>query len=268
MATDTNTNQANDTKVTFDEKQQERINELIREAQGRAAKEVRTELDTIKSAHETLQSELNAAKTELSKAKTPGEKKEAKGDIEALQNQIDEMKRARENTVHELENLKRLSVQKDNEIKGAKDRETNFRKQVALTKAAEKVNPFSVDQIVKLSGDAVVWSDQRQSFVVTDPNTGQERMNSGYEPMSLDEYFTEVAAKNPNLVRSTAKTGTGSTESTRYDVSNSGKYTLEQLFGPKSNAALVNRLSFDDPAEYKRMRNMAIDNGMVIGKKH
>ena len=49
-------------KVTFDEAQQQKIDLLIREAQGRAASTVRTELHAAQARLTTLQDELQAAK--------------------------------------------------------------------------------------------------------------------------------------------------------------------------------------------------------------
>src|ERR1044072_5269963 len=108
MATDANNNdQANNDqqKATFDEAQQAKVNYLIREAQGREARELRSELETTKATLTALQSDLNSAKTDLSKAKTPAAKKEAAADVEALQNQINEMKSAGANTQQEVDRL-------------------------------------------------------------------------------------------------------------------------------------------------------------------
>jgi len=56
MATDQN--QAVPEKVVFSEKQQQKVEELIRSAQGRAAREVRAELSTAKAELASVQRSL------------------------------------------------------------------------------------------------------------------------------------------------------------------------------------------------------------------
>jgi hypothetical protein len=261
MATDPTTS-GGDPKVTFTPEQQARIDEIIREAQGRAGKEARTELENLKTQMQTMQSELQTAKEALKNAKTPQQKSEAQDDIAALQNQINEMKAAGTSTQQELERLRQAAASKDKEVSAAREEAKQIRKEVAMQKAASKVNFVNIGVVTKLTGDNIRWDDTRNTFIVVNEH-GTERLNAAYEPMSLDEFYTEFAAQNPYLVRGDVKGGAGSTESQRSGLSSNGKYTVEQIFGKKSVGALANKLNKEDPKEYARLKAIALENNLI-----
>lgn len=246
-------------KVEFDAAQQEKVNQLIREAQGRAAKEVRTELETAKAQVTTLQTELTEAKTRAASG-TPAERKEGAQDVIALQAQIDEMRTAAATSTRELERLKEVSRNKDNDINNAKGETREVRKQVAMQEAASKIGFVDAMDAIALSRDVVKWSDDRGRFVVIGEG-GAERMNGALDPMTLDEFFSEMATKKPHLVRSDMRGGTGSTESK--GSPSFGKIPLEKLFGAKSDARLANNLAMSNPAEYKKQRVAAKEAGLI-----
>lgn len=266
MPTD-GTNQAqepnNDEKITFTDKQQERVNELIRDAMGRAGREAKTEAETLKSELSSLRNELNEAKQTLSTAKTGKEKKDAQGDIEALQAQINEIQNAHKTVTQEVERWKttaQKAVEEKNEYKVRSEQE---RKAYALRDAAQKINPFDVNDVVQATKDSVVWDEDKKAWSVINPENGQPRLNSGLYPMSLDEFFTEFAAKKPYLVRGSAKPGIGSSESGRTDVANNGKYTVDQIFGKNSNSKLAQQLAKQDIKEYHRLKAIARESGLI-----
>lgn len=251
-------------KPTFNEEQQAFINELIKTKQGEAARELRTQLEETRNQFTTLQSELNEAKQRLQSATTPKQKQEAQGDIDALKTQLEEARTHATSAKTELENLRKQVSEKDRAIAQAKEEAMNVRKQVAMTSAASKVNFFDVGDVIEVTQKFVKWDDQRGKFIVTYEN-GQERMNASFEPMSLDEFFNEYAAKNPYKVRGDVKNGAGSSESQRAGVSNNGKFTVEQIFGKNSNGQLANELYKTNKAEYMRMRQIAVESGLLAG---
>ncbi len=267
MATDSIDNQAvtDDKKPTFDAAQQAKVNELIRDATARGGAEARTAAETFKTEAATLKSQLEEAKAELTRAKTPSQKKEANADVDALKDRITEMENVHKTVTTELENTRKLAQQRETEVKSAKEATINVRKESVLTQAVGKINPFEIDTVVGMIKDSVVWDDSKQAFVVVDPVNGQPRINSSFEPMKLDEFIAEFASRKPYLIRGGVKTGTGSSESGRFDVANNGRYSVEQIFGPKSDSRLANDLAKKDINEYRRLRAIAVDSGVLSG---
>jgi len=247
-------------KVTFDEAQQKRVDELIREAQGRSARDVRQELETTKATLTSLQQELEAAKA-LSKSGTASERKEAKDDASALQAQIDEIKRAGESTKAELERARQAMIAKDKELNSVRESELNTRKRVAIQGSASKLGFVDLDDVMALTERNIQWDSDKGKWIVMGDG-GVPRVNSAYEPMGLDEYYADVASKKPWLVRSDTKGGTGSTEASRSSLNN-GRYAVEQIFGQKSDPSLANKLAKDNPAEYRRLKQVAREAKLI-----
>lgn len=254
-------------KVTFDDRQQEKVNELLRDAQGRAGREAREKAQTLETELATLKSELDEAKRVAAAAKTTTAKKEAGDDVADLRAQIEEMRKAHSPVAAEMERMKQSLQVKDAEVLKAKQGTSEVRKEVALVSAAAKINPFEVDEVVNATKNAFVWDENTGRLVVVDPSTGQPRLNSAFERMSVDEFYAEYASKKPYMVRGTAKAGTGSTESTRYDVSGNGKYAVEQIFGPKSSGKDAQALVTSNPKEFARLKQIAIDSGLIGGRR-
>jgi hypothetical protein len=264
MATEANTqanNEQNTGKVTFDDAQQARVNELIQEAMGRAAREAKEELKTIKTQFTELQSELTAAKAAAAKAKTPGQKAEAADDIERIQAEMAEVKNAAELSKQEAERLKSQLQAKDKEVKDANGKALEIQKTHAMLTAASQVNFVDVNIVTKLTGDQVKYDDASGKFVVLNEQ-GTPRMNSAFEPMTLAEFYQEYANKHSYLVRGDVKGGAGSSESQR-SGSQIGKYSVEQIFGKNSNAALANKLAKTDYKEYSRLKIQAKEQGLI-----
>jgi hypothetical protein len=256
MATDATQEQATkdaQEKVTFSPEQQARIDEIVRESMGRAGRETKQANEELAGKVTTLESELTTAKAELAKAKTPADKKDAKGDVEALQAQLAEMRTAGQTTQSELERLRNVAAAKDKEVLEARSLATNVRRDAALQTAASKVNWVDPAIVVQLTRDLVQFDEQRKAFVVLGDN-GSAKLNAAYEPMSLEEYLNDFATKNPYLVRGDTRGGAGSTESQRSGLSSNGKFTVDQVFGKKSDSALANKLALTDPKEYARLK--------------
>lgn len=258
MATDANGNEIQ--AVTFDEKQQEKVNALIREKQGEAAREVRAMNAALEAEKTSLASELAAAKAALAKA-TPANKGKAAEDVAELHAQMAEMKVASQTALQELENTKRLAADKVREALEAKSETLKVKKEVAMHKAVSKLQFVDPSMVQKLTDDSVKFDEAKGKFIVIS-ESGTEKLNSSMEPMSLEEFYKDFAANNPYLVRAEARGGAGSSQS-QSGLSSNGKYELKQIFGKGSNPGLANKLALENPQEYQRMRAAAKENGLV-----
>ncbi len=211
-------------KVVFDEVQQKKVDELIRESMGRAAATVRLELATAQDQLTTLQAELQAAKDAAT----------ATGDV---------------------------AKAKDSEIQKAKEETVAVRKQNAITEAGAKYNFYNPAQLAKLTSDEIRWDGAK--FVVLGSDA-TPRLGLDGSTLSLDSFFREFAAQNPHLVRGDVKPGIGSREAQQPPYATLGeKEKLTQLFGRKSDSKKANDLAMSDPAEYKRQRHAARRLGLI-----
>lgn len=252
-------------KVVFDDKQTARVNELIREAQGRAGNEARATAARLETEAATLRQQLADANAKVAAAANAGDKKDAKDDVVRLRAEIDEVKRAGQTTADELRQARELVKSHENEAKTAREEATTVRKTVAIQSAAAKANFVNTDVVNKLTADNIKWDATKGKFVVHGDN-GQPRLNASFEDMSLDEFYTEFASKNPYLVRGDVKLGIGShSGSQRIDVSNNGKFELKNVFGKDSSGKAAMELMKTNPAEYARLKVLAINSGLLQG---
>lgn len=251
-------------KVTFSEAQQVKINSLIQDAQGRAAKEVREKATQLEQETATLKQQLAEANAKVAAASSSGERKDAKDDAVRLRQEIEEIKRAGQTTADELRQAREQAKAHENEAKTAREEAVTVRKTVAIQSAAAKANFVNTDVVNKLTADNIKWDTQKGKFVVYGDN-GQPRLNSSFEEMSLDEFYTEFASKNPYLVRGDVKLGIGSTGNQRTDVSNNGKFELKNVFGKDSSGKAAMELMKSSPAEYARLKQLAISSGLIQG---
>ncbi len=81
--------------------------------------------------------------------------------------------------------------------------------------------------------------------------------------MTVDEFFAEYANKHPYMVKSGARPGTGSSDSTNLGIRGNGKFTPELIFGKGSNSKLAAKLSVEDPKEYARLKEEARQKGII-----
>jgi len=249
-------------KVTFTPEQQEKINDLIKNAMGRAGSEHKERATALQAELESTKAELVSAQETLKTATTAKDKAGAKADVEALQAQIEEMKRAGDSLRQEADRHKSQLQQKEQEVVTAKKEAQEVRKLVAIQNAASKLNFVNADVVVKLTKDAIKYHEQDGRFIVLNEQ-GQERLNASYEPMSLEEFYTEFATNNAYLVRGDVKPGVGSTEGGRFGVAGEGKFELKQIFGKDSDAKLANKLKKENPKEYARLKEQARASGLL-----
>lgn len=240
-------------KPTFTPEQQAYLNNVvIKEAQGRAAKDVRAEnarlLAEIAALKEGVVKEPETVKTEAK----PGE---ATPDFKA------EVERIKREFTNELKLSKQDAKAKADEAAALKLALASRDKNDAIRTAMDSLGVDFVNRnaALKLSEDAVVWDEDRKRFVVHD-SKGVLRFNSSLEPMDLVDYYQTFVNENPYLVKAQVRGGTGSKESASIGTS---KHPIEDIFGSKSKGALANKLALENPGEYKRLKALAKEQGLI-----
>ncbi len=210
-------------KIQFTTEQQEKVNDLIRRAQGRAAKETREELARVKA-------ELDALKTA------------------APNSSPDAAELARE--------LAMTRAERDALAREKTDTALN----AELFKAAASNNFHDPAIAADLVRNRVRMVDGR--LVATDA-AGNVRLNSQLEPMSVSEALTELAEQKPFLVRTTVRSGSGSVESRGpVDRHNSIDKLFGPNAEPGA-AAKLNKIALRDIREYRRLLDAAREKGLV-----
>lgn len=263
MASDQNHAEENNTnKVSFTPEQQEKIDQIVNEAMGRAGKEARQEAANATAKIKELETTIAGLNTKLEIKPQPKAKEGDNEQLTALQSQIDEMKDASKTALGEVERYRKLVADREKEIENGRRELINERKYAAINKAAEPNKFINLDAVHKLTAESVKWDDDRKTFVVMNEKGGA-KLNSSYEPMTLEEFYVDYAAKNPWLVRADATSGAGSFESQKSSLSLDGKYRLEDIFGPKSDSGKANALAKSNKAEYLRLKNMARESGLI-----
>jgi hypothetical protein len=255
--------QATDEVVHFDEKQQAKMDEYIRKASARAGAEARTEAEKVRREKADLERKLEEQTALTEKAKKAAPRSGDDTDVEALKAQMEEVKKAGLATSQQLESAQRLLASKDKDIKAAETKTLEVMKTTTLKEAAQAKNFVNSDLAIMATKDSVKWDETSNQFIVVDPATGTQRMNREYNPMTLDEYYTEFAQKNPYLVRGDVPGGTGQSVSQRWTGSANGKFTVDQIFGRKSNSKLANDLYRADLPEYHRLKAIAKTQGLI-----
>jgi hypothetical protein len=237
--------------VTFDAPQQEKVNKLIKEAQGRAAKELRSENTKLKKQID-----------DLPKLKEPETTVVDDDHSNDATKQVTEFKRIAEQRGRDAEASKKEADQARKDADKAKHRAIETEKRFALTTAASKQDFVDVSDVIALTSGSVIWSEDDSKFIVVNEH-GEPRYNAAFQPMSVEEFYTDYASKKSHLVRSGARGGLGSTTSTRSSLATGKGYELDKIFGNKSDAGLANRLAKENPVEYKRLRVQAVEAGML-----
>src|SRR5574343_631560 len=184
-----------ETKVEFTPEQQDKVNQLIKEAQGRAAKELQEKLVATASEVEQLKAKLNEASV---KSKEPVADTELDGKLKEAQTVIEQFKA-------QVEQFRKLASDKESELEKVTTKQKQTEKMYALERAAGSGRFNDVSMVLKDVEDKVVYSDTYGRYVVLSAE-GHPRMNAALEPMSLEEIFgkdssarkaNELYAKDP-----------------------------------------------------------------------
>jgi len=252
-------------KVTFDEAQTKRVEELILERLYREKEKNSRTLAEKESALSTLQEELRAAKEAASKAKPGVAASDANDEVARLKAELEQVKGIKAEADNKTKTLQQVLAEKDNEIKSAREEANNVRKDNAIRGAISKIGFVDPDDIVALTAKQIQWSPEYNRHVVVG-DSGQVVLNSAFEPKSLDEHYRDYAEKKKHLVRTDFLFGSGSSENKRAGISSDGQYKVTDIFGPTSNSKLANQLYREKPAEYQRLKTEAIKGGLLASQ--
>lgn len=238
-------------KIEFTPEQQEKVNQLIQEAQGRAAKELKDQLGKTTG-------ELDSLKTQLAELQKQGKPKVPDEASQDLENKLREAERLIQSFQQEINGLKTIAKEKETEAMSAKEKQEQFQKLWALEKAADSGRFIDLSLVIKDTQDQVRYDETYKRYVVLN-SEGHPRMNKSMEPMTLEEFYEEYATKKPWAVNPSFKGGAGSTKSN----GPGGKYKLEEVFGAKSDAKKAVALMQENPTLYRAMKLQAKENGLL-----
>jgi len=94
---------------------------------------------------------------------------------------------------------------------------------------------------------------------------GSLRTNADGSAVTPETLYSEFHGSHPWAIRGRTLSGGGGTSSSGSGI-RPPTYELTTLFGPGSSAQLANKLSIQQPAEYKRLRAEAVKIGLVAGR--
>lgn len=243
--------------ITFDERQQIRVNALLKTEKEKAARAAAASYESDKADYIRQIDELKKKAQPHSPAAKGGE-----DDPEVLKGRLEEYKSLVEAEKNNVKRFQLEAKQKSDEALTAREEARSVQKRIAMTNAATKANFFDVEDIVELQEKKIKWDADTNSFFVIGEH-GQPRLNSAMEPMSLDEFFSELATKKKNWVKGNITPGLGSTPSQGFNIDSLGTVKPESVFGPKSNAKLATELKRQDPIKYAQLRKIAVAQGLL-----
>lgn len=246
------TSSEGETKVTYTEAQQAHMQTIIDAAVGKAHRAARSESEASQASISRLTAELATAKSH-----TPVNPKSV--DEPARHDEFERVKLGHKADL-DAANLRIAEGQR--EVLKARSEAQTVRTEVAITNAASKVPFVDLGVVLKLTKDQVVLDPDTGRFNVLN-DAGTPRLNASFEPMSLDEFYNDFAAKNKYLVRGSVLPGTGSSESTRTNLSSNGRFEVVEIFGAKSSGAKAAQLMKSDPSEYQRLKIVARSAGLI-----
>jgi hypothetical protein len=151
----------------------------------------------------------------------------------------------------------------EKESKNAKAELAKVKKQAVIAEAASRHGFVDVGQVSKLTADEIVLDADKNQFHVVGED-GKVRVGlDGSTPINLDTYFSEFAAKNSHLVRSTVRPGIGSSTDARPHSPQTDIQKLKAIFGKGSDSRKANEIGVNNPQLYKQMRREARALGII-----
>jgi hypothetical protein len=203
-------------RVTFDEKQQRWVEHHGDEMFGKGFKKAEALYEsktvTLDSELRATKGEIEALKTELQAVKsgkpvTQAGKDEQHAEMSRLQATIEEMQGT-------IKSLKSEKEQAESRVQRATEIERNMTIRSAFQRAIPKgVEFFDVDEALELGQKEgkLELSDHGSVFIVN-PKTGNPRIGSDGDPMTLAAFVNEIVARKPYLVKSNLGSGSGGGE--------------------------------------------------------
>jgi hypothetical protein len=236
-----------------------RVNALLKKERETA---MRTALAQFESEKAQLLQQLEEAKRSTCRTRSPEAPKSGDEDADALKGKLEELKSLLETQKGEVKRWEQEAKQKSNEALTAREEARNVAKRNAMVSAAGKAKFINPDDAVMLTDRFVKWDAESNSFIVIGDH-GQARMNSAMEPMTLEEFYLDYAAKNKYMVKGDMNPGFGSTPGNGNVNDGLGQLKLEDLFGKNAKPALTQQLKKQDPAQYAALRKRAVAIGLV-----
>ncbi len=260
-----NTNQEENQKVQFTPEQQAKINELIADAQGRAAKDIKAENEQLKakvSEFATIETSLKTKVEELNKKFGKNTNvQDGDEDLTVLKQTIAEQKRVLEEEQRKFESFRSGPFsEKEGRIKQLQQELLDTKRDTVLSQAANQIGFVDVKDVISLTRHMIEWDETRSSFIIKNSD-GSPRMNSAMDPMTPQEFYQEYATQKPHLVRADARAGTGGSE-TKVGLGNT-TLKIEDVFGAKSSMTAANKLMTENPELYRSMRVKARSLGLI-----
>jgi hypothetical protein len=125
-----------------------------------------------------------------------------------------------------FEEVQSLASSLKSERDSAKEELTKYREVTRKSRVKEEfidaskgIHFFDPMEVFALVRDVIDIDDETDSVVVKNPKTGQPRLNSNMEHMSLSEYLAEFAKTKPYMVKApNTDGGTGAGASRRLDA--------------------------------------------------
>jgi len=213
--------------VEFTPAQQEKLDEILKKAMGRAGKDARAETERLRIENERLKQ------------------------VAAGKGSADELERVRgELASSRLEQQAIL--------------ETSVRSQRDLVIAQEssKYGFIDTDTLQRLTRGNLRHNAATGSFEIIS-DEGTPVLNAAQEPISVTDFFADYASKKPWLQRGQVKGGGGGSSSSGSGRA-PAVYDVAKLFGPGSNAQEINRISIQQPELYKKLRAEARARNLVV----
>lgn len=227
--------------VTFTPEQQAKLDEIIRNAMGRAAAETRQQLAEAQKALEATQAELSTLKASGNGG--------GNADVELRDRVVS------------------LTQERDAAAKAkaaAEERIVSLQKQNLIAQHAASHEFVDLGAVEAMTQRNLKWNQHTNRFDVVNEDGSTKLSATTFEPMTPAEFFSGFAAERPYLVKSGARGGNGSTASSQSTLPSSrGQYHAEDIFGKGSNAIAANKLAQNNPTEYKRLKSLAIKRRLI-----
>ena len=137
----------------------------------------------------------------------------------------------------------------------AEQAETRLTKQLEQAAGDTFISPLGV----RVMRDYVKIGADGKPVVVDE--SGNPRLNSQFAPMSLSELAQAIAEQHKYIARGRTLPGAGSVLA--QGVVKQTEPTLAQLFGPRSDGGLANALALKSPSEYRRLKTLAREKGLI-----
>lgn len=250
--------------LKFSEEQQKLLNEIIEKRLARANKEVRAELDTLKSEKAQLLQQLEEAKNTLANsAKGSSQAQSAADDIDSIKNQLEELQKANKQLLSEKDELRKAEAKAKTDTEGVKQQMLEYKKRTEMQFAAQKQPFIDLEAVIVLTERFVKYDPATNNFVVINEKGGERYSTTNVgDPMTLEEFYAEYAQQKKHLVRGDAVIGTGSTENSGINRGVLG-YKVEDIFGPTSSSIKAAELAKVNKTRYNELKQEAIKRGLL-----